>query len=86
MEAVEKAIATSILLAFGFVQGAPTQSASALLGIKLLMFVAPAIMHGISLIFIYLYPYYGEKLKELNQAIIELHAKKKKMYEERMRK
>ena len=79
-------IATSILLAFGFVQGAPTQSASALLGIKLLMFVAPAIMHGISLIFIYLYPYYGEKLKELNQAIIELHAKKKKMYEERMRK
>jgi len=50
------------------------------------MFVAPAIMHGISLIFIYLYPYYGEKLKELNQAIIELHAKKKKMYEERMRK
>jgi Na+/melibiose symporter-like transporter len=76
-------IATQILLAFSFIQGEPVQTPTALLGIKVLLFVAPAIFHAISLIFIYLFPYYGEKLEKLNKEIKALHAQKKQKYTDR---
>jgi len=73
-------IATQILLVFNFVQGAPVQTQTTLLGIKVLLFVAPAIFHAISVIFIYFFPYYGEKLEKLNENIKKLHAQKKQKY------
>ncbi len=69
-------IATLIFLAFGFVQGADTQSAEALIGIKILFLLVPAILAAISLIFIYFYPWHGEKLEEMRKKLEEIHKKK----------
>ncbi len=69
-------IATLIFLAFGFVQGADTQSAEALIGIKILFLLVPAILAAISLIFIYFYPWHGEKLEEMRRKLEEIHKKK----------
>jgi len=69
-------IATLIFLAFGFVQGADTQSAEALIGIKILFLLVPAILTAISLIFIYFYPWHGEKLEEMRKKLEEIHKKK----------
>ncbi len=69
-------IATLIFLAFGFVQGADIQSAEALIGIKILFLLIPAILAAISLIFIYFYPWHGEKLEEMRKKLEEIHKKK----------
>jgi Na+/melibiose symporter-like transporter len=74
-------LATTILTVFGFITGSTTQSASGILGIKILLFVAPTIMHAISLIFICLFPYHGEAYEKLHSDLLELHAKKKEHYE-----
>ena len=74
-------IATTILTVFGFITGSTSQSASAILGIKFLLFIVPAIIHALSLIFIYLFPYYGETFEQLRANLLELHAKKKEHYE-----
>ncbi|MHA1782473.1 MAG: MFS transporter, partial [Promethearchaeota archaeon] len=76
-------IATSILLLFGFTTGSTIQSATAIIGIKFLLFVMPSILHAISLIFIYLFPYYGEKYEQLRRELRELHVKKKLEYEQK---
>ncbi|MHA1489222.1 MAG: MFS transporter [Promethearchaeota archaeon] len=74
-------IATIILTAYGFITGSTTQDATAIIGIKFILFVAPAIVHAISLIFIYFFPYHGETLEKLRVDLLELHAKKKEDYE-----
>ena len=69
-------IATIILVYFGFVQGSDTQPESALLGITLLALVYPAIVIGISLIFIYFYPLHGEALEEMIAKLEVIHKRK----------
>ncbi len=70
-------LATVIFTVFGFVQGASIQSASALVGIKILFLLVPAIFNAISLIFIYFYPLHGEKLKEMQAKLEALHQEKR---------
>ncbi len=74
-------IATTIFTIFGFIQGQTYQDANAIVGIKIILFLAPAAMHAISLIFMYLFPYHGESLKKLRVELFELHAKKKEHFE-----
>ena len=70
-------LATFILVAYGYIQGADSQVESAYLGIKILWILVPAIIAGISLIFIYYYPLHGEKLEEMVKKLEELHKKKR---------
>jgi len=70
-------IATIILTAFGYVQGSDVQSDPALLGIKILFFIVPAITTSIGLVFMYFYPLHGQKLEELEVKLEELHTIKK---------
>lgn len=69
-------IATVIFLYFGYVQGSEVQSDNALLGIKILFLVIPAIATAISLIFIYFYPLHGERLIEMKSQLDVLHKEK----------
>jgi GPH family glycoside/pentoside/hexuronide:cation symporter len=69
-------IATIILVYFGYIQGSDSQSASALLGIKIIFLLVPAIFTALSLVFIYLYPLHGEQLKEMRNKLEQLHKKK----------
>lgn len=80
-ESIGPIIATSVLLIFGFLRDAPSQSAEAIIGIKILLFVAPSVMHAISLIFIYFFPYHGESLNKLHTDLLNLHSKKKENYD-----
>ncbi|MHA1229564.1 MAG: MFS transporter [Candidatus Helarchaeota archaeon] len=72
-------VATIILESFGYVtgEGFPPQPASALLGIKILFLIVPAIVTGISLIFIYFYPLHGEKLKKMEEQLEKIHKQKR---------
>jgi GPH family glycoside/pentoside/hexuronide:cation symporter len=69
-------IATLILAYFGYIQGADVQPASALIGIKILFFLIPAIATAVSLIFIYYYPLHDEKLMEMSKKLTLLHREK----------
>ncbi len=75
-------IATLILVYFGYIQGAPgaEQPESAFLGIKILMFVVPAIVVALSLIPMYFYPLHGERLKEMKEKLAEIHDMKRKKW------
>ena len=53
------------------------QSDMAMLGIKLLYFIVPAIILLIGLMFLYFYPLHGEKLKELEEKLEIIHQQKK---------
>jgi GPH family glycoside/pentoside/hexuronide:cation symporter len=66
-------IATLILAYFGYIQGADVQPAPALIGIKILFFLIPAITTAISLIFIYFYPLHDERLIEMREKLAHLH-------------
>jgi len=71
-------VATFILGIFGYVQDSPVpQTASALFGIKLLMFLVPAIISTIGLIFMFFYPLHGEKLSEMREKLQILHTEKR---------
>ena len=72
-------VATMILAIFGFQQGSDVQPPSALLGIKILMFLIPAIVSAIGLIFMYFYPYNKETVEELNAKLELLHEEKRKL-------
>ena len=74
-------VATFILGIFGYIQGSDTQPDSALLGIKILMFLVPAIVSAIGLAFMYFYPLHGERLDELREKLEILHAEKKERIE-----
>jgi len=69
-------VATLILLYFGYIQGDDTQSASALIGIKILFLLVPAIATGIGLVFMYFYPFHGERLREMRAKLEEIHKAK----------
>ncbi|MFX1337195.1 MAG: MFS transporter [Promethearchaeota archaeon] len=70
-------IATIMLISFGYVQGSETQPDSALFGITLLFLIFPAVVIGISLIFIYFYPLYGQTLIEMKDKLEQIHKKKR---------
>jgi len=70
-------LATIILVSFGYIQGSDVQSESALLGIKILFLIVPAVATLISLVFIYFYPLHGERLQELERELKILHDQKK---------
>jgi len=69
-------IATLILVSFGYIQGADTQSASTLIGIKIIFLLVPAIATAIGLIFMYFYPLHGERLREMMEKLEEIHKEK----------
>lgn len=73
-------IATFVLLWSGYIQGAPgsEQPETVFLGIKILWLLIPAIIVALSLIPIYFYPLEGEKLKEMQQKLTELHKEKRR--------
>ncbi|MHA2384316.1 MAG: MFS transporter [Candidatus Thorarchaeota archaeon] len=72
-------IATMVLVTFGYVQGGAlaVQPESAFLGIKMMWLLIPAIVAGLSLIFIYYYPLHGEKLTEMQEKLKKLHQQKR---------
>jgi len=70
-------VATVILGIFGYLQDSPVQPESALLGIKILMFLIPAIVSAIGLAFISFHPLHGEKLEKLREELLILHARKR---------
>ncbi len=70
-------IATLILNSFGFIQGSDTQPSSAIPGILILMFLIPAIVSLIGLVFMYYYTYNKEKVEEMNVRLGVLHQEKK---------
>jgi len=75
-------VATFILGVFGYVQNSPLpQSASALFGIKILMFLIPSIVSTIGLIFMFFYPLHGEKLDDMREKLQVLHAEKRERIE-----
>ena len=73
-------LGTSVLLYFGFIQNAPSQTSQALIGIKFLMFIVISILSLIGLISIYFFPLHGENLKNLQKKLLEIHAKKAETY------
>lgn len=72
-------VATFILTTTGYIQGGnlSEQPELAFLGIKVMWLLLPALVVAISLIFIYYYPLYGEKLTEMQEKLEKLHAEKK---------
>lgn len=70
-------LATILLVYFGYIQGSDTQSASALLGIKILFLLVPAMFAALSLLFMYFYPLHGEQLKVMLSKLEELHKEKR---------
>lgn len=72
-------IATFVLTSFGYVQGGAlaVQPASALLGIKMLWLLVPAIVAAISLLFVYFYPLHDEALAEMQEKLAKLHEEKR---------
>ncbi len=69
-------VATLVLIYFGYMQGSEVQTESALFGITLLFLVYPIIMTFFSLIFIFFYPLYGDKLNEMQERLEDIHKKK----------
>jgi GPH family glycoside/pentoside/hexuronide:cation symporter len=79
-ESFAAVVATSVLLYFGFVRNAKSQSSEALYGIKFLFFVIPAIMMVLALLSVYFYPLKGEYLKEVREKLNIMHEKKTEAY------
>lgn len=66
-------IATFVLGAFGYVTGSVVQSATAIIGIKLLFFAIPGISAAIALAFMFFYPLHGEPLQDMRKTLEQLH-------------
>ncbi|MBN2155877.1 MAG: MFS transporter [Candidatus Lokiarchaeota archaeon] len=73
-------LGTYILLLFGFIQG-ETPSTDAILGIKFLFLIIPAIVNFIALLGIAFFPLYGKNLEKLQKQLNELHTEKKRVYD-----
>ncbi len=80
-ESLGPIIRTPVLLLFGFVRDAPTQSPVALIGIKFLLLMVTAIINVAGLISIYYFPLHGKKLEELNKKVLLLHKEKTDSFE-----
>jgi GPH family glycoside/pentoside/hexuronide:cation symporter len=74
-------IATLVLGIFGYLQNSDFQPDSAFIGIKILMFLVPAIVNAIGLTFMYFYPLHGESLNQLQEKLRLLHAEKRERVE-----
>ena len=75
-------VATFVLGFFGYVQNSVLpQTASAIFGIKVLMFLIPAIVSAIGLTFMFFYPLHGEKLDDMRAKLQELHIAKQERIE-----
>ena len=76
-------LAVTILLLFGYIQGAPRtlQSETAIIGIKFLLLIVPSIMDVLGMIALSFYPIKGEYLKELKSYIEKAHEEKLIKYE-----
>jgi len=70
-------LATIILGAFGFIQGGVTQPPSALVGLKILLFLIPAIVSTIAIIIMYFHPLHGKVLEEMRENLEKLHSEKR---------
>lgn len=77
-ESLAPILGTSMLLYFGFIQGASIQSVSALTGILILFFILTAIVHFFALLGILYFPLYGDYLKDMNKNLRIIHEKKLK--------
>ena len=70
-------VATIVLELFLYNSGSDIQSSFTLIGIDILFLLIPAIVTAISLIFMYLYPLHGEKLKDMREKLEQIHMEKK---------
>jgi len=83
-ETVAPILATTVLLAFGFIQNAPqglSQPDSAIVGIKFLLFVVPSIMDLFGILSLYQFPLKDEKLRDLKKRLEEIHQEKLMKYQ-----
>ena len=71
-----------ILSTTGFQSGATTQSESALLGIRLLMGLIPAVVMFIGILIYIKYPLKGERLEKVKAEVIQMHQQKQKDLEQ----
>ncbi len=74
-------LATSVLLAFGFIRDSPYQTLQATIGIKFLLFVVPSIINFLGLLTMLLFPLHHENLKEMREKLLILHEKKIREYD-----
>jgi GPH family glycoside/pentoside/hexuronide:cation symporter len=84
-ETIGPIIGTSVLLLFGFLQNAPegfVQPESAMIGIKVLLFIVPSIMDALAMLSLKFYPIKGEHLKDLKEHIEIIHREKLITYEQ----
>ncbi len=77
-DSVGPIIATSVLLYFGFVRNAAQQTSEAIIGIKFLFFIVPAIMNILGLICLFIFPLHGERLKKTRAELLRLHEEKER--------
>ncbi len=72
-------VATFILTSTGYIQGGglSDQPELAFLGIKVMWLLLPALIVAVSVLFIYFYPLYGEKLVEMQEQLEKLHQEKR---------
>jgi len=84
-ESIAPILGTSILLIFGFKQGELSQTNEAILGIKILFLIVPAIINFIALLGIAFFPIYGKKLEKLQDDLKALHIIKTQEFKELQR-
>ena len=66
-----------IFIGTGWGEYNPRPGADVILGLRFLVGIYPAIVLCIGILFLYFYPIYGERLKENERMLAELHEKKK---------
>ncbi len=78
-ESFGPAVGTAIMLAFAYIQGAPAESQpeSVLLGIKIIFLLIPQIVTLLSLFLLWIYPFKGQRLMDLQKELEVKHAQKK---------
>ena len=79
-ESVGPVLGTTVLLLFGFIRDAPFQSAEALVGIKVLMFIIPTTMNLLGLIFMFIFPLHDKRLDEMRSKLLKLHEVKSEKF------
>ena len=74
-------VAASVLILplFGYIEGATTQTASAIFGIKLLITIFPILAALVGILIMKYYPLYGEYLDTVKEKIKQMHKEKLKM-------
>ena len=76
-------VTMAIVLQFsGFQAGAATQPESALLGIRLLIGLIPAVVMFIGILIYTNYPLKGERLKRVKEEVIRMHEEKQKAFDQ----